>query len=287
MDIKKIELIREEEQKLSFYRDYLHDLVGKRQSKIFTNKGEAHASILMATLIANTKRNLDMYCTGLRPGILCGVDENDPVGFRGSYWSEFQRFFSKTILSPNFKGGSIRILVQTKDHFDKAPFRVVSEALNNLITKHKIKVALIDPKSKKRIETILGKLDNDNPEVNYNFSIFDNEFFRLEYEANSYRALGSFNSPSWCEILSCMFEIAFNEAVDITSEVEKLTKPLLLPQSCVELLTSPSIDSQSKTVSTDSSPSILHPQSCGESPINSPINSQSKTVSTESSSSIH
>ena len=217
-----VELKQKEELDLASYQSYLYRLASQdpTSSDIFSNKGLAHASILMATLMANTEHKIDMYCTGLRPGILCGRDENDPNGFKGAYWEEFKKFFSETIRSKDFPENSIRILIQRDDWIDNAPLRLVGNALRDNSTRNKIKVKIITPESKQQIENALGKPDNDN--VNYNFSIFDDKAFRLEYEADTYRALGSFNSSSWSKMLSKMFEDAFEKANDITERVRNL-----------------------------------------------------------------
>ena len=91
-----VELKQEKEKELESYHSYLNGLASQdpTSSDIFSNKGVAHASILMATLMANTDHKIDMYCTGLRPGILCGRDENDPDGFKGAYWEEFEKLIS-------------------------------------------------------------------------------------------------------------------------------------------------------------------------------------------------
>ena len=219
---RSVKLIRDEEKNISSYQKYLDELASKNppSTEIFSNKGEAHASILMATLIANTEHHLDMYCTGLRPGILCGSD-NDK-GFKGAYWEEFQHFFNETIVSDAFGDNSVRILVQKKDWLKNPPFGVVRNALINPRTTNKIKVKLISEESKDQIEMILGKQKGENG--NYNFAIFDCKAFRLEYEADSYRALGSFNSPSWTKILTNLFNVAFDNknTKDITEDVRRL-----------------------------------------------------------------
>ena len=217
-----VELKQEKEKELESYHSYLNGLASQdpTSSDIFSNKGVAHASILMATLMANTDHKIDMYCTGLRPGILCGRDENDPDGFKGAYWEEFKKFFSETIKSVGFKDNSIRILIQEDDWINNAPFRLIGNALRDDNTKNKIKVKIISEESKQQIENVLGKPDKDN--INYNFSIFDEKAFRLEYEADSYRALGSFNSSSWSRMLSKLFQDAFDKADDITKKVREL-----------------------------------------------------------------
>jgi hypothetical protein len=214
---------RPEEKAIIQYKEYLDKLADQDppSSDIFSNKGEAHASILMEKLLSRTTEKLDMYCTGLRPGILCGKDEGDKKGWEGAYWHEFKKFFHETIKSDKFKEDSIRILIQTEKYINNAPFRVVRNALNDDATRNKIKIHLISEDSKRKIENALGGSEK-NPQIN--FAIFDGQAFRLEYEADSYRAIGSFNTPSWKDILTSIFKAAFEdeEARDITDNVRNL-----------------------------------------------------------------
>lgn len=216
-------LIREEEKAIIQYKEYLDKLADQNppSSDIFSNKGEPHASVLMGTLMSRTKERLDMYCTGLRPGILCGKNEGDHEGWEGAYWQEFKKFFQETIKSEKFGNESIRILIQTKKYLEYAPFRVVRDALNDEATENKIKVHLISEESKRKIEKALGGSE-EKPQIN--FAIFDGCAFRLEYESDSYRALGSFNAPSWKDILTNIFNAAFQDkkAKDITNDVRQL-----------------------------------------------------------------
>lgn len=217
-------VLNQEEKKIGYYKDYLENLVNQDPPSpdIFSNRGAAHASILMATLMAHTEHKIDMYCTGLRPGILCGKDENDPKGFRGAYWEEFKRFFSVTLKEKTYGRECIRILIQTEEYLENAPFHEVSKALNNVDTRNKIIVKRLADGWKEKIENTLGK-EGNNLKFNYNFAIYDNMYFRLEYEADSYRALGSFRNDPLRERLSKLFEDAFNAAGDITERVRELT----------------------------------------------------------------
>lgn len=214
------ELKKESEKALKSYQVYLDGLAQKDpvSSEIFTNKGKEHASILMATLLANTEHSLDMYCQGLRPGILCGKQEGDGEGFEGAYWQEFKKFFDETITSEQFKENSIRILIQNEQWLENAPFQKISSALRNEKTSKKITVKVIKDEDKLQIENSLGK----KVASNYNFSIYDEKAFRLEYEPDVYQAIGSFNSPSWCELLSNMFRHSYDDATDITNKVRDL-----------------------------------------------------------------
>lgn len=221
MKAKSAELKKKEEQDLTYYQEYLDGLAQRDpvSSEVFTNKGRAHASILMATLLANTEHNLDMYCQGLRPGILCGKSEEDPEGYKGAYWAQFQEFFTNTIKSDAFEKESVRILIQDKQWIGNMPFKIIGKALQNEITKSKIRVKVISTEARNLIEESLGKKEN----TNYNFSIYDNKAFRLEYEPNEYLAIGSFNDSSWCKLLGEMFNYAFEDqrAEDITELISR------------------------------------------------------------------
>lgn len=220
MEIQSAILEKQEEKDLQYYREYLDGLAKKNpvSSEIFTNKGKVHASILMATLLINTEHRLDMYCQGLRPGILCGRDENDEDGYRGAYWKAFKDFFNTSIKSNEFKERSVRILIQDDQWINNMPFKEVGKALRDDITKDKVIVKHILPQARDLIEKSLGKKED----TNYNFSIYDDRAFRLEYEPNEYLAIGSFNDPSWCNLLREMFDYAFNSAQDITNRVRNL-----------------------------------------------------------------
>ena len=217
---KSAELIKDTEKALKLYQDYLDGLARKNpvSSEIFSNKGVDHASILMATLLANTDHLMDMYCQGLRPGILCGVKEGDNKGAEGAYWHEFKKFFQERIKSNDFTNGSIRILIQKKDWIQNAPFRIIGEALADSSINEKIQIKIISDEARFGIEKALGQAKD----VNYNFSIYDRKAFRLEYEPDNYRALGSFNSPSWCSLLLELFNNAFATATDIKDEILQL-----------------------------------------------------------------
>lgn len=207
---RSIELINDKEREIKFYQTYLDNLAqgSTISSEIFRNKGEAHASILMATLLANTEKTLKLYCRGLTPGILCGKEEKDGIGFEGAYWEEFKRFFDNTIKSSKFNNNSIQILIQDDSYLNNQPFIKVKAALRNPETKNKIQVRKITPNSKAEIDKFLGNSKGEN----YNFAVFDGKAFRLEYNPDTYQAIGSFHSLSWCNLLGALFDKAFNQA---------------------------------------------------------------------------
>lgn len=221
-----VDLVTSEEQEYEYYRDYLNGLAQSNpvSTEIFNNSGEIHASILMATLLANTEKKLNMYCQGLRPGILCGMNEGDGMGLEGTYWQTFRSFFNEKISKNNFGENSVRILIQKVDWVDYQPFKVVRSALKSCNTGKckKIVVKLIEKENEKKIESLLGNIknnDKESDESDYNFSVYDDKAFRLEYEPNKYRAIGSFNCESWSSQLNGIFDKAFSSAMDITDKL--------------------------------------------------------------------
>lgn len=202
-----ITLVNKKEYEIKHYQTYLEDLARRRfiSSEIITNRGEARASILMATLLANTIDSLKLYCRGLSPGILCGKDEGDGKGFEGAYWEEFKRFFD--VKKKKYESISVEILIQDTTWLYNQPFQIIKETIKD----SKIQVKKISDVSKKRIEELLGNTNGEN----YNFAIFDGKAFRLEYNPNNYQAMGSFNNPSWCNFLTYLFDTAFEKASQI------------------------------------------------------------------------
>ena len=197
-EIKSIELVTDAEKKLDSYREFLEGLAKREKTGIITNKGKEHASILMATLLANTDKSLKMYCTGLLPDIL---DE-----LNGAYWKVFQEFFKNR---EKLKSVKVEILVQD-DHRAKVemgePFKVLKMAQE--IDPNYITIKLIKENGKKKINDYLG-FEED---INVNFSVFDSKAFRLEYDTKEYKAIGSFDDENRCKILSDIFDTVFNDS---------------------------------------------------------------------------
>ncbi len=206
---RSVELINDKEREIKYYQTYLDSLAqGKSvSSEIFTNRGEARASILMATLLANTTKTLKLYCRGLSPGILCGKVERDGEGFEGSYWKEFKYFFEE---QKKYNSIKVEILIQDTTWLYNKPFQVIKDAIKSA----NIQVKKIDTDSKQRIGNLLGNANGEN----YNFAIFDSIAFRLEYNPDNYQAMGSFHNPSWCKLLTYLFDEAFQKADPIKTD---------------------------------------------------------------------
>lgn len=193
--IKSIELVTEAEKSLESYKKYLEKLARKEDDGTISNEGKDHASILMATLLANTDKSIKMYCTGLKPDLL----EN----YNGAYWKEFQDFFNNDAK----KTVNVEILIQddTWCSQNTPPFQKLKNAKANGFL---ISVRQIDPSDIQGINTSLGFKSDDN----VNFSIFDGKAYRLEYDVLEYKAISDFDNEKTCTELSNAFDAAFEKA---------------------------------------------------------------------------
>lgn len=175
---------------LKEYQEYLERLAAENSEEIFTNAGIEHASVLMATMFKNTQCRIRMYSTGLRPNLIT----TEP------YFEEFKKFFN------NMTDKDVSIMVEELSAIDALPFTIVKSAMRKF--PDKIKVRLIKPEDRAKINEELGF-------EHCNFTIFDGQRFRLEYEPSEYKAIGSFNHNDWAERLIALYDNAFNSGDDI------------------------------------------------------------------------
>lgn len=188
------------------YLKYLSNMIEERkenEGKLFYNEGKPFASLLMATLLKNTHTSLKMYCTGLRPGILCGKDEGDGKGYEGAYWEAFKEFFTTSNIK-NYSKNAIQILVQTDKWKENLPFRRVFECQKEY--PEQVSVRIIKRSS---IRYLFGLLNDTVRLGKNNFAIFDGTAYRMEYNPDRFLAKGSFNDPKTCSFLSDLFDEEF------------------------------------------------------------------------------
>lgn len=201
---------RLEEKNAISYLNYLNEKIEKRESNegdLFWNDGKTFASLLMATLLSNTHHSLKMYCTGLRPGILCGKKEGDGKGFEGAYWEVFKTFFTRSNIDKIETVNNIppiQILIQTDRWKDNLPFKRVFDCQNQCPGKIEIKRI-----KKSGIQKMFGWLNNTNTIGKNNFAIFDNHAYRIEYDPDRFLANGSFYDKNMCKYLGIIFDKEF------------------------------------------------------------------------------
>lgn len=194
-EIKSIELVTKAEKSLESYKEYLEKFAQKVNFGIIANEGKDHASILLATLLANTDKTIKMYCTGLEPDLL----EN----YNGAYWKEFQDFFN----NDTKKTVNVEILIQDATWCNQTtpPFQKLKDAKAKGFL---ISVRQINPSDIQEINTSLGFKDYDN----VNFSIFDDKAYRIEYDTRNFKAYSDFDDEKRCVELSGIFDEAFEKA---------------------------------------------------------------------------
>lgn len=174
------------------YITYLKKLISEKSSDIFSNGGIEHASILMSFMFSNTQKKIRMYSTKLNPkltstqpyldalkkvagNIVGTIDPNDPKYPRNPI--EF------------------KLLV------DQMPDGADNEACN-ILTEKGVKIVEIKDNARQMICNRLSL----NP---CNFSVFDDDKFRIEIDPVDYKAIGSFNDRDVAETLIELFDEAY------------------------------------------------------------------------------
>lgn len=177
---------------LEEYGKYLENLASTKSSDIFTNGGKEHASILMSKMFKYTSNEVRMFCEGFKPELIM----TNP--------------YNTALIEYLHLGKSLKILLETNEYTEKDAFKIIREENSRRRKENSpiIECKLIADEYKKMI---FDKLSS----VHCNFSIFDNDKFRLEISPEDYKAIGSFNSPERASLLIKLFDQAFENAETI------------------------------------------------------------------------
>jgi hypothetical protein len=176
---------------LKEYEAYLRSLAESKSPDIFTNSGLQHASILMAEMFRNTNSSVKMFCHGFKPQLITTKE------------------YTKALYDYLDSDKSIDILMETDEYMNQEAYTTLAEYKKKNPGKP-IKIKLILPDDRKEICNTLGR-------EFVNFSVFDDDKFRLEIEPEKYRAIGSFNNPKLTKMLIDMFDKAFNKAKTLSN----------------------------------------------------------------------
>lgn len=169
------------------YVEYIERLAREKSPEIFTNGGIEYASQLMAVLFKNTEKEARIFCQGFKPTLIT----------TSPYWEELQKYL-------NDKNKSLKVLVESGDYANEAPVALLKEKRAER-NDDSIQIRVVSEQNRKKIyEGFDGKPCN--------FSIFDDNKFRFEYEPSGYRAFGSFNHPSNAKYLIRLFDEIFSES---------------------------------------------------------------------------
>lgn len=176
---------------LKIYKEALDRFVKEKSEDYVFNEGINHAAVLMSTLMDNTKREIRMFCQGFGPKLI--KDE--------TYKNSLKKYLGD-------ETKIIKILVVSRDLLQEPSnesFKVLKEAYKKRGGKG-IELYEIS-------EGCKAKLFQDyNHGISCNFSVFDNNMFRLENFPDEYKAVASFNNVKFSEKLIESFDAALDDA---------------------------------------------------------------------------
>lgn len=172
---------------LDEYKAYLESLARSCSPDLITNGGKEFASVLMSVLLANTGNVVRMYCSGFKPDLIT----TQP------YWNALRKYL--------IEGKEIRVLCETDVAKDDLPMQLLRLEKEKRKHKESIVVKLITEEDRRKICESVA-------EEHCNFSVFDGNKFRFEYEPEDYKAFGSFNRPDTCRFLTNLFDSSFNNS---------------------------------------------------------------------------
>lgn len=176
---------------LDVYKAYLEELARTNSSDLFSNGGKEHASILMSVLFNSAQKIVRMYCNGFKPDLI----RTEP------YWSTLNKFLED-------KNKILLVLVETKDFLNAEPLQLLKKIKSLRQNRETIIVKLIQAKDK---DAISSHFDSEH----CNFSVFDDNKFRFEYDPEDFKAIGSFNRKEICDKLIPLFDNAFSSSQSI------------------------------------------------------------------------
>lgn len=170
------------EQEAKEYRDYLEKLAKCKSSKMFSNGGKEHAVVLYSVLLNHTKEKARFFCEGCMSVI-------------------WQHPVFRSALADALRKDKFSVDILRKYRTDVYPdFSWLPEHL-----REKIDVRTVT-------ESGLERINDHFHTTSCNFSVFDKEKFRFEYDVENYKAYGSFNEESIAGSMVSLFERCFSEA---------------------------------------------------------------------------
>lgn len=129
-----------------------------------------------------------MFCEGFKPDLITST----------AYWDALEKYLRET-------DRTLHILVNSDSYIKDRPLQAVFEEQKRRGYDGTIQVRLIDDNGR---EAIKGQF---NGALN-NFSVFDDNMYRLEYEPSEYKAFGSFNNPEDAKLLLDLFNSVFEKS---------------------------------------------------------------------------
>lgn len=143
------------------YKDYLESLAINNSSEMFYNSGKDHAVVLYGVLLKHARLTARFFCEGCMSPIWSDLT------FRDAFVDALRR-----------EGFSVKILT----HKNCSPdFSWLPQELQDKIE--------LKPASEEALKDIFSHFKTSS----CNFSVFDSEMFRYEYDVENFKAYGNFN----------------------------------------------------------------------------------------------
>lgn len=176
---------------LKIYKEALDRFVKEKSEGYVFNKGINHAAVLMSTLMDNTKREIRMFCQGFGPKLIKDNAYKDSLKkYLGDETKVIKILIADKALLTNPSNESFGIL---KEEYKKRERKGIE--LYEISEEFKAK--------------LFEEYNNGDA---CNFSVFDDNMFRLETFPDEYKAVASFNNVEFSKKLIESFDTALEDA---------------------------------------------------------------------------
>jgi len=165
------------------YLNIVETFASQNDKMIFCNEGNEHAAIVLSRIFKYSNNTVRIYASSLSQSIV--TNDEDYVNYLDSFIK---------------KGGIVQVLISS---LPKTP----SKAFKNLLLKSQV-----------YNETVGLRLAESKIKLNkkhVNFTVGDNNKFRLEIDPTKRTAYCSFNNTKYCSKLIDLFKQNFNTASPI------------------------------------------------------------------------
>lgn len=165
------------------YLNIVETFANDNDEIIFCNEGDEHAAIVLSRIFKYSNNSLKIYASSLNQSIV--TEDEDYLNYLDSFIK---------------KGGIVQVLI---DHIPKKP----SKAFKNLLLKSQIYSETVG------LRVAQSKIKLNEKYVN--FTVGDNNKFRLEIDPLKRTAYCSFNNIKFCTKLIDIFRDNFNIASQV------------------------------------------------------------------------
>jgi hypothetical protein len=189
------ELTPEQIASIEDYKIFVKKSADDLNDVLVANGENIHSQITSANIFRTTKNKLEIYTTGFRDDINEGIDKYE--------FFKYLQFALKNL-------PEIKVLVDRNCDTNVIKLIEAEQKLrpDNIIIHQTTKEVRDEINSKFiNFKKIHNLTTND-----FHFQIGDNSKLRLEYDSENKKALVNFNNPEFAQILSNIFNKAFNKS---------------------------------------------------------------------------